>query len=256
MEHPLPRHGDRLFDSGTRPAVRESEVAAARASGADRASDPVGPLHRAAEQGAIALVGLSCTGAGARLAQAIASPADLLLVLIALPLALALADAVSGLLHWAADRVLPTSWPIVGPVFVQPFHDHHRDPLGITRCDFADTNGNNCLLSWPLALWAFGASGGASPGTLEIFTSALLIQLTLALALTNQVHRWAHAASVPGVVRRLQRARLVLSRRHHLRHHAPPYDRHYCITTGWLDLLLDFFLARGHSRRPSRGGMV
>lgn len=214
----------------------------------------VGPLHRAAEFAAIALVACSCSAAAARLAAAIDSPLALALVCAALPLALALADAISGLVHWAADRVLPADWPIIGPAFVQPFRDHHRDPLGITRHDFVDTNGNNCLVSWPFACWACEAAGGAEGGSL--FSAALLLQATIALALTNQIHQWAHAPAAPGWVRRLQRAGLLLSRSHHLRHHAPPQDRHFCITTGWLDGVLDRLVAPGTALRQRGIRMV
>ncbi len=186
--------------------------------------------------------------------MAVDSLLALALVCSALPLALALADALSGVVHWAADRVLPCDWPLLGPAFVQPFRDHHRDPLGITRHDFVDTNGNTCLASWPFAWWAFDAA--AEPQGWALFAAALLWQATLALALTNQIHQWAHAPTVPGWVRRLQRAGLVLSRSHHLRHHAAPQDRHFCITTGWLDGVLDRLLAPGRPLRQRGTPMV
>ncbi len=191
-----------------------------------------------------------------RLLSAVGSASDLFRLCLALPLALALADLVSGLVHWAADRLLPSDWPVLGPAFVQPFRDHHRDPLGITRHDFVDTNGNNCLVSWPLALWAFAAAGEVRFAERELFAPALLLQTTLALALTNQIHQWAHAPAVPRWVRGLQRAGLLLSRRHHMCHHAPPQDRHFCITTGWLDRCLDRLLARPRAAGQGQTSMV
>ena len=37
----------------------------------------------------------------------------------------------------------------------------------------------------------------------------------------------------------LQDSGIILGRRHHAIHHAAPYLRHYCITTGWMNPLLD-----------------
>ena len=37
----------------------------------------------------------------------------------------------------------------------------------------------------------------------------------------------------------LQRAGLILSPEHHAIHHAAPHDRHYCITVGWMNPMLD-----------------
>jgi ubiquitin-conjugating enzyme E2 variant len=33
----------------------------------------------------------------------------------------------------------------------------------------------------------------------------------------------------------LQRARLILTAKHHEIHHTAPYEHHYCITVGWLN---------------------
>ena len=61
-----------------------------------------------------------------------------------------------------------------------------------------------------------------------VFLAALL----LCLGLTNQLHKWAHAADAPTAVRWLQAMRLVLPRQGHALHHASHRD-HFCITTGW-----------------------
>lgn len=215
----------------------------------------VTPLHRVAEVGAIALVGALSVTAAIRLAGGIDTPGQLLLAIAVLPVALALADLASGVVHWLADRVLPVQWPLVGPAFVRPFHDHHDDPLGITRHDFVDVNGNSCLVSWPLAVWAFDAAAGVEG--LAAVPVALLLEASVALALTNQIHSWAHAAAPPWTVRALQRVGLVLSRSHHMRHHAPPRDRYFCITTGWMDFVLDRALQRARRRvRAECHGML
>ena len=78
------------------------------------------------------------------------------------------------------------------------------------------------------------------------FLRISILLFTLAIALTNLFHRWAHAARVPPLVARLQRSGLVLSPARHALHHSGAHDRAYCVTTGWLNRPLDaigFFAA-------------
>jgi len=46
-------------------------------------------------------------------------------------------------------------------------------------------------------------------------------------------------ARPPAPVRALQRARLVLPPEHHALHHRESHDRAFCVTSGWLNPLLD-----------------
>lgn len=146
------------------------------------------------------------------------------------------ADFVSGIVHWAGDTLGDKNTPIVGRNFIVPFRQHHDDPEDIVRHDFVETNGNNCLVALPPLTWAcftapeaevFGLWGCSSVGFLTLF-----------VFLTNQFHKWAHAQNPPRLARLLQRCHLALSPEHHAVHHAPPHDRYYCITVGWLDPLL------------------
>jgi ubiquitin-conjugating enzyme E2 variant len=147
------------------------------------------------------------------------------------------ADLLSGLVHWAADRLGDERTPILGPALIRPFREHHADPLAITHHDFVETNGNNCLFGLP---WMASAAVimPAHPGPLAY--ACLGLGLTMAfLVATNQIHKWAHATHPPQLVRGLQRAGLVLTAEHHAIHHRAPHSRCYCITTGWLNPLLD-----------------
>ena len=149
------------------------------------------------------------------------------------------ADLVSGLVHWAADTWGSPDLPVLGPAVLGPFREHHRDPLAITRHDFVETNGNNCLISLPvlgIALWlAPGPDGGGS-----LFLSSFLLALVFWVLLTNQFHKWAHLPQPPPVLAFLQRWHLILPPAHHQLHHTRPFTSHYCITTGWLNWPLNW----------------
>lgn len=157
-----------------------------------------------------------------------------------------LADFVSGLVHWAGDTIGDERTPVLGKSFIRSFREHHVDPKDITRHDFLEVNGNNCLISLPplAAAWAVAPELPGSPYSLSAVGAVLC--LTLAVFATNQFHKWAHADRVPTAVRWLQRRRLILSPEHHQIHHTPPFDTYYCITTGWWNWTLrQFKVLRG-----------
>lgn len=137
------------------------------------------------------------------------------------------ADFVTGLVHWGGDTWGTPEWPVLGPSFIRPFREHHVDQKAITRHDFVEVNGANCMVSLPILLAAFLLSPG--------FWLAFLMSLVFWVFATNQIHKWAHQDAPSAFARALQRAGLVLSPENHSRHHSAPYDRYYCITTGWLN---------------------
>jgi len=169
---------------------------------------------------------------GVRLAPQV--PARPWLVLTAVLLAYLAADLVSGVVHWAADTWGSPDLPVLGSAVLGPFREHHKDPLGITRHDFVETNGNNCLISLPvlgIALWLSpGDDGGGN-----LFLSAFLGALVFWVLLTNQFHKWAHLPEPPPVIAGLQRWHLILPPAHHALHHTRPFTSHYCIPTGWMN---------------------
>jgi plasmanylethanolamine desaturase len=147
-----------------------------------------------------------------------------------------LADFLSGLVHWAGDTVGTEQMPWVGRHFIKPFRMHHVDPKDITRHDFIETNGNNCLASLPFLLVTWLVLP-AQPG-FRYYACALVVMAALFVFLTNQFHKWAHADRPPRVVQRLQRWNFILPPEHHDIHHRAPHDTYYCITVGWLNPLL------------------
>lgn len=163
------------------------------------------------------------------------------LVLGALLLGYVAADFVSGFVHWAGDTWGSTEMPVLGKAFIRPFREHHVDEKAITRHDFVETNGNNCLVSIPVAVIAVLLPHTSTPW---LFASAALGSMIFWVMATNQFHKWSHLDAPGPVVGLLQRLHLILPPDHHRVHHTQPFNRYYCITVGWLNKplsLIHFF---------------
>ena len=147
-------------------------------------------------------------------------------------------DFISGFVHWAGDSLGSETMPLLGAGFVKPFRFHHVDQKDITRHDFIETNGNNCILSVLLMLHV----AVLMPRTPSFFFyyGALMFSIALFTLGTNQFHKWAHSdpADLGPIVRGLQRTGLILSPEHHKTHHTAPFETYYCITHGMLNPLL------------------
>ncbi|HTA19308.1 MAG TPA: fatty acid desaturase family protein [Polyangia bacterium] len=147
-------------------------------------------------------------------------------------------DFISGFVHWAGDSLGSETMPLLGAGFVKPFRFHHVDQKDITRHDFIETNGNNCILSVLLMLHVAILMPRA-PGFF-FYYGAVMFSIALFTLGTNQFHKWAHSdpATLGPIVRGLQRSGLILSPEHHVTHHTAPYETYYCITHGMLNPLL------------------
>jgi ubiquitin-conjugating enzyme E2 variant len=144
--------------------------------------------------------------------------------------ALICADLLSGLVHWFADTWGSESWPVIGPRLLRPFRLHHVNPDDLLRRRFIDCNGDVAVLSTAALSLTFLVplhSGGAS------LVAVFVVALAAWLLPTNQVHQWAHQTEPAAVVRLAQRCGLVLDFQRHRVHHVAPFDRQYCILTGW-----------------------
>lgn len=167
-----------------------------------------------------------------RLARGISTPTAAFGALACALLGYLLADIASGIVHWLCDRFLEEDTPLLGPLVIVPFRDHHRDPRAMTRHGFLELSGNSCLavvpllalvLAWPLTVWIDAA--------LAAFASAVLI--------TNLAHGWAHTEDPPRLVRLLQVRGLLLGAADHASHHAPGHRAAYCVLNGWANSWLD-----------------
>jgi hypothetical protein len=148
----------------------------------------------------------------------------------------AAADFGSGLVHWGADTWGRDDCPVIGARLLAPFRVHHINPDDFLRRRFIDTNGDVAFLAIPILI-ALLAVPLDRPwgGPVAVFGFALCGIGSM----TNQIHQWSHMPSPSWPIRILQSCGLLLGHTEHAVHHQRPYDRHYCITTGWCNRPLE-----------------
>ncbi len=154
------------------------------------------------------------------------------LVLSAFLTGFIVADLVSGLVHWLADTWGSVDMPVIGKSLLRPFREHHVDEKAMTHHDYIETNGANCMISVP---WALGALFIPINSWAGLFAVVSITSMIFWVMMTNQFHKWSHMEDAPKVVLFLQRMHLILPPAHHQIHHTAPFDKYYCITTGWLN---------------------
>ena len=147
------------------------------------------------------------------------------------------ADFTSGFVHWLFDTWGRTTPPVVGQLAIRTFREHHVDARAMTRHGFVETNGHNITLSILPSLGGCLALRHPTLGHALVAMSCFF--LGLCVSMTSQIHKWAHVAEAPRVVRWFQDAGLIIGARHHNRHHVRPHSSHYCITVGWMNAPLE-----------------
>ena len=196
--------------------------------------------QRQLEAGALFAMPIAVVALGWHIGHSITGSAAMTALAFAIPAGYILADLVSGLAHWLADRFGSADTPVFGKMFIQPFREHHADPTGITHHDLIEIAGATCTLLVPLlAIWTWLVPAPGGNWMLAMVHGGMLTFTTGILG-TNLFHKWAHMdpGITPAGVRWLQRRRLILSHDHHAIHHVSPFDTYYCITTGWMNPLL------------------
>lgn len=141
------------------------------------------------------------------------------------------ADLMSGIVHWFADTWGDENWPVVGPALIRPFREHHIDPESITKHDFIETNGSLLGLA---ALFGLSQIFSTSPATIIFALSVMFF-----VALTNQIHKFAHMTRPPRLYQWLSSWGLVMSSKHHKEHHNHGLISRYCITIGICNYICD-----------------
>ena len=148
------------------------------------------------------------------------------------------ADLLSGTAHWFCDTFFEEGTPVIGKSVIQPFRDHHVHPQRITRYRFIEQDTTNFFLMLaPLALAFWSAA--PQPGSLDgLLWCSYLLGLATGSFSTHLFHKWAHAREAPVAVRWLQRSGLILGPERHQRHHRD-HGLGFCVTSGWMNPLLD-----------------
>ena len=187
----------------------------------------------------VGLSAIAWTAVIFRVAPAYVEAPAWLALILGLVAGYVMADFFSGLVHWLADRYFDPQTPILGPALIAPFREHHADALAMTRHDFFEISGNNSLVTLPLALAILSLP--IPTGFALRLLAASVIGLGLSIIATNQFHCWAHVAQPPPFARRLQCWGLILSADRHARHHQGNHDCSYCVTSGWLNPVMDRF---------------
>jgi ubiquitin-conjugating enzyme E2 variant len=126
--------------------------------------------------------------------------------------------------------------------FIRPFREHHIDPIAITRHDFIEANGDNCMCTLPGLVICLCLFLTKHEGHIQDHYSlyCYLYALGFFITFTNQIHKWSHSYSGnPKWVEWLQKTHIILPKKHHRIHHVAPHETYFCITTGWCNYPLE-----------------
>lgn len=165
-------------------------------------------------------------------------PVGLLPLVVGLLSGWVLTDFLCGMIHWAGDTWGRTKLPIVGRALVRNFREHHVDPQAITRHGLVQLLGEQAIVAIPVVglLRLYDPAHDDDVGATALLS---LYTMLVASVAANLFHRWAHMRHPPLAARVLQRVGILISFKHHGRHHCAPHLQRYCIAIGWLNPLLD-----------------
>ena len=115
--------------------------------------------------------------------------------------------------------------------------EHHVHPERIFNYSFWQDVG---ILSWfallvSAPLFAAAMLPAAPPTPLSYSLAAAGVAISFEIVFMLQFHQCGHRAARGSLARTLQRLHLLLTPRHHLRHHSGGHDCNYCLINGVAD---------------------
>ena len=148
-----------------------------------------------------------------------------------------MADFISGITHWFCDTFFEEDTPFIGKLVIYPFREHHIHPRRIVLSSFIEQDTANFFLMIP-PLAACVWIDAPNQGYVESLISCSLLGLCFGLFCTNLFHKWAHLQNPPLLITLLQKSNLILNPQRHALHHRD-HRRGFCVTSGWLNPILD-----------------
>ena len=144
----------------------------------------------------------------------------------------ALADFISGLVHWLEDAYGTETTPVVGTLMIRPNIIHHHYPRYFTKLNWWQS-------SWDLLLLGALIIGVAAWAGVLTWHVWLFVAICVN---ANQIPTWSHQtrAETGRLVSFLQDIHLLLTPRQHALHHTDPKNTYYCPVTNLLNPTLEF----------------
>ncbi len=141
------------------------------------------------------------------------------------------ADLASGILHMTLDNLDMNSGPKTLRSLSKDFQDHHLEPWRMKIDSFWFQN---------IELYTIGLATFASSLAMSYFgydLTACLLTTTMGWNMLSQLaHACAHGKFKGNrVIGFLQNNGILLSTKHHNKHHTPPYNKNFCILAGHME---------------------
>lgn len=138
-----------------------------------------------------------------------------------------LADFVSGILHFAQDKLGSKDTPLFGHI-INAGRTHHEDPLKFLSSTLWHRNRYNVL----------GALAFCVLATLVFGLQPSIFAATAGGLLMIEIQILAHKPDIPLWARLLQATGIIQRPKQHQAHHVE-HNRTYCVVTSWFNPWLD-----------------
>jgi len=144
--------------------------------------------------------------------------------------AVLLADFLSGIVHWLEDAYARPGMPFVNKI-AQENLLHHVRPREFLKKNWWQSSWDLTLIGMMVIVLAWRWKLLNLPVWVFVLCSVN----------ANQFHKWAHqnARENGRLVASLQNCKLLLTQRHHARHHKGDKKTHYCTVTNLFNPVLD-----------------